>query len=112
MAVTKRISGEATILDVVGNVDLHSSPEIRRALLKEFETVGVRLLLNLAGARYIDSSGVASLVEGLKAAREANGKLILYGLSPAVRQVIELSRLTKLLSVCADEAEALRVAAE
>ena len=108
VAVTKRKSGDATILDVVGNIDLHSSPEIRRVLLQEFETGGARLLLNLSGARYIDSSGVASLIEGLKAARESNGKLILYGLSPTVRQVIELSRLTKFFNVCADETEATR----
>jgi anti-sigma B factor antagonist len=57
--------------------------------------------------RYIDSSGVASLVEGLKAARDQNLRFILYGLSPSAREVLQLSRLIKIFEVFDNEQQAL-----
>ena len=102
-----RQSGETTILDIDGNIDLHSSPEVRNFILEALRKSGPRLLLNLTGVRYIDSSGVASLVEGLKLARERKCRLALYGLSTLARQVLELSRLTRFFEIYADEAAAL-----
>jgi anti-sigma B factor antagonist len=57
--------------------------------------------------RYIDSSGVASLVEGLKAARDQKLRFILYGLSPSAREVLQLSRLIKIFEVFDNEQQAL-----
>jgi anti-sigma B factor antagonist len=65
------------------------------------------VILNLTGVRYIDSSGVASLVEGLKAARDQNLRFILYGLSPSAREVLQLSRLIKIFEVFDNEQQAL-----
>jgi len=105
--IKKRQSGESVILDIEGNIDLHSSPEVRRFILDALRDCGPRLLLNLTGVRYIDSSGVASLVEGLKLARDRNRTLVLFGLSTLARQVLELSRLTRFFEIYADEAAAL-----
>jgi anti-sigma B factor antagonist len=65
------------------------------------------VLLNLEKVRYIDSSGIASLVEGLKASRDQGSRLILYGLSKTVREVMELSRLQKIFEIHDSEAQAL-----
>jgi anti-sigma B factor antagonist len=81
---------------------------LRKVLLKELkETKTPRVILNLTGVRYIDSSGVASLVEGLKAARDQNLRFILYGLSPSAREVLQLSRLIKIFEVFDNEQQAL-----
>jgi anti-sigma B factor antagonist len=81
---------------------------LRKVLLKELrETKTPRVILNLTGVRYIDSSGVASLVEGLKAARDQGLRFILYGLSPSAREVLQLSRLIKIFEVFDNEQQAL-----
>jgi anti-sigma B factor antagonist len=63
--------------------------------------------MNLSQVRYIDSSGVASLVEGLKAARDLGSRFILFGLSGAAREVLQLSRLLKVFEVYENEQIAL-----
>ena len=64
--------------------------------------------MNLSKVRYIDSSGVASLVEGLKASRDSGSRFILYGLSTSAREVLQLSRLLKIFEVYEDEESALK----
>ena len=97
-----------TILDVSGDVDLANSPAMRKALLGEIrEKRTPKVLLNLINVRYIDSSGIASLVEGLKASRDQGSRLILYGLNKTVREVMELSRLQKIFEIYDNEEQAL-----
>ncbi len=97
-----------TILDISGDIDLANSPAMRKVLLGEIkEKHTPKVLLNLKNVRYIDSSGIASLVEGLKAARDNGARLILYGLSPSVREVLELSRLQKIFEIYETEEQAL-----
>jgi len=68
-----------------------------------------RVVLNLSAVRYIDSSGVASLVEGLKASRDSGSRFILVGLSGTAREVLQLSRLVKVFEIYDTEVEALAV---
>ncbi len=110
MQITSRSAGNATILDVVGDIDLYNSPEVRKAVLEAVRAPGAaRVVMNLKAVRYIDSSGVASLVEGLKTSRTANVKFVLLGLSPAAREVLELSRLIKVFDVAENEEQALAI---
>jgi anti-sigma B factor antagonist len=104
-----RQAGNATVIDVVGDIDLYNSPEMRKALLEVLRNQRAPIVMvNLTKVKYIDSSGVASLVEGLKISRELQSRFILYGLSPAAREVLELSRLIKVFEVHANEEEALK----
>ncbi len=108
MQISTRQSGTSTIVDVVGDIDLYNSPEVRKVLLETIrDQRAPRVIINLKDVRYIDSSGVASLVEGLKVSRNMNSRFILYGLSPAAREVLELSRLIKVFEVYENEEQAL-----
>jgi anti-sigma B factor antagonist len=81
---------------------------MRKALLGEIkEKRTPKVFLNLKNVRYIDSSGIASLVEGLKASREIGSRLILYSLSNTVREVMQLSRLQKIFEIYENEEQAL-----
>ncbi len=112
MQISTRQSGDATILDVMGDIDLYNSPEIRKALLGALrEQRAPRVIVNLKNVKYIDSSGVASLVEALKVSRDLKSRFILFGLSPAAREVLELSRLIRVFEVHETEDEALRAGA-
>ncbi len=85
------------------------STEVRRLVLFEFrQNRTPRVILNLHAVNYIDSSGVASLVEGLKAARDVGSRLILYGLSPFAQEVLQLSKLLKIFEIYDTEDMALQ----
>ncbi|MGH9791715.1 MAG: STAS domain-containing protein [Candidatus Acidiferrales bacterium] len=110
MQVSTRKVSSATIVDVMGDVDLYNSPEVRKTVMEAVRGEGTeRVVMNLKGVRYIDSSGVASLVEGLKTSRGLGVKFILYGLSSAAREVLELSRLIQVFEVADNEEHALKL---
>jgi anti-sigma B factor antagonist len=106
--ISSRQVDQVTILDVSGNIDMSNSPEVRKTLLRVIrEKSAARVVLNLTGVAYIDSSGVASLVEGLKASRDLGLRLILFGLSDSAREVLKISRLLKLFEVYENEQQAI-----
>jgi anti-sigma B factor antagonist len=108
MHISIRHVDNATIVDVSGDIDLANSPEVRKALLHEVrDDRRPRVVLNLSAVRYIDSSGVASLVESLKASRDTGSRFILVGLSGPAREVLQLSRLVKVFEIYDTEVEAL-----
>src|SRR5512137_2370505 len=97
MQISVRHLDKITIFDVSGDIDLATSPELRKALLRELRELRIpRVVLNLKAVRYIDSSGVASLVEGLKASRDMGARFVLFGLNTTVREVLQLSKLLKI----------------
>jgi len=106
MMVATREQSEATIVDVSGDVDMGTSPDLRKALLESLKATS-RLVVNLSAVRYVDSSGIASLVEVLKEARNKKKRLVLFGLTTGVREVLQLTRLTKIFEICETEEQAL-----
>lgn len=93
-------------MDVVGQIDLGSSPALRKTLLESLN--GAKsVAINLSAVKYIDSSGIASLVEVLRAARNTNKRLVLFGLTGAVLQVLQLTRLTGVFEICETEAQVI-----
>jgi anti-sigma B factor antagonist len=106
--ISTRHLDKATILDISGDIDLAHSTEVRRVVLVEFrEKRTPKVLLNLIEVNYIDSSGVASLVEGLKASRDVGSRMILFGLSPIAHEVLQLSRLLTIFEIYDTEEKAL-----
>jgi anti-sigma B factor antagonist len=109
MEIATREAGNATIVDITGDITLYNSPEVRRVLLDLLKAKHVpRVIVNLEKVKYIDSAGVASLVEGLKTSRDLKSGFALYGLSKTTREVLELTRLIKVFEVHDNEADALR----
>lgn len=108
MEISNRELDKITILDVSGDIDLANSPTVRKALLRELrEKRTPRVVMNLTKVRYIDSSGIASLVEGLKASQDVGSRFILFGLSTSAREVLQISRLLKFFEICDNEEQAL-----
>ncbi|HEV2520988.1 MAG TPA: STAS domain-containing protein [Candidatus Acidoferrales bacterium] len=108
MKIISRQVDQVTILDVSGNIDMSNSPEVRKTLLRVIrEKSAARVVLNLTAVAYIDSSGVASLVEGLKASRDEGLRFVLFGLNDSAREVLKISRLLKLFEVYENEQQAI-----
>lgn len=84
---------------IEGEVDLYSSPEVRTIILNLTKSKTPAIVVDLGQVSYMDSSGVASLVEGLQQAGKYRGHFILANLQNAVRDVFELSRLDKVFDI-------------
>ena len=104
-----RKSDDAIVVPMRGEIDLHNSPEVRKVLLGLLaKDPPKRLVLNLADVPYMDSSGIAVLVEALQKLRKTGGKIYLTNLQPRVKGLLEIARLNTVFVVVADEAEALK----
>lgn len=109
MKISVRDVGDAKVVRVEGDVDLGTSPVFRRTL---FETLPLasKLVLNLEAIQYIDSSGIATLIEVLRVSQRLNKEFVLFGLSPAVQEVFRLTHVIRVFRVFQTEQEALGTA--
>jgi anti-anti-sigma factor len=99
--------GGALVVSLTGEIDLHHNRQVREALLEACETEPRRLVINLEDVRYIDSSGIGTLVEVFRRVRGYEGELRLCGMSERVHSVFEVTKLDHFFKICATEAEAL-----
>ena len=95
------------IIEIKGDVDLYSSPKVRKIIIKLIQKKRPVLLVNLGEVTYMDSSGVATLVEGLQMINEYGGKLCIFNIHGAVRDVFELSHLDKVFNIYENETLAI-----
>jgi len=98
----------AAVISVSGDVDLYSSPEMRKAITQLSREKVPLIVISLKEVDYMDSSGVATLVEGLQLTGSYNGSFRIACLKPGVREVFELARLDRVFEVFETEEEALK----
>ena len=107
--INERQSGRMAVLDLVGDITFGEGTAVLRRETRRLIAAGrADILLNLAGVRYVDSSGLGEMVAALLAARRAGGKVALLSLPPKVREVFEMTRLVQVFDIYADEPGALR----
>lgn len=82
------------LVKISGEVDLSWSQKVRKAILDAL-AASKAVAVDLSAVSYIDSSGIAALVEGFQQARGKNQKFALIAVSPAVMAVLELARLDR-----------------
>jgi anti-sigma B factor antagonist len=100
--------GDVLLASVKGEVDLNNSPELRQVMLALIaKTAPKKIVLNLGGVPYMDSSAIAVMVELLRKILPA-GKLVLTDLQPRVKGLLEIARLNSIFTIVATEADALR----
>ena len=96
----------ASIVNIEGDVDLYSSPKVREiifGLIKKKESI---IMINLQGVNYMDSSGIATFIEGFQNVKKYEGKLIFYNLQSRVKDVLKLTKLEKIFEIYEDEEKA------
>jgi anti-anti-sigma factor len=99
--------GDTLTVRVNGEVDLNNSPHLRTSLLDQVARHSPRrLVMNLAKVSYMDSSGIAVLVELLRRVGKG-GKVILTDLQPRVKGLLEIARLTTIFIIAATEQDAV-----
>ncbi len=101
-----RDEGDSAVVSLSGDVDLESSPRVRSALL-DCVRMKRTVVVDMAGVSYIDSSGVASLVEAFQSARKSHTRFVLARVSDAAMRVLELARLDRVFTIVGDVADGL-----
>jgi anti-sigma B factor antagonist len=99
MRLTESCQDGMEILHLNGEIDLQFSPVLRKALQGKIKERVPVVVMDFSGVEYIDSSGLATLVEYCRDSRDFGGKLILVGLSERVRTIFDLVRLNELLTI-------------
>jgi len=86
--------GDQITVAVTGRVTVDSSPEVRAVVLEVLRRRAAALvIIDLSGVLYLDMSGLATLLESLKAARERSVKLRVIGVSGEARNLAEIAQL-------------------
>lgn len=102
-----RILGAVDIVQLPQRLDAAAAPALRQQVADMVQRGRVRLILDLSAVKSCDSSGLSVLVSALKAARAANGDVMLLRLSSPARTFIELTRLHQAFRIFEDEAAAV-----
>jgi len=101
--------GDATVVSPKGDIDLTGSPMLKVELkrLATAVTPDRRLVVDLSAVGYMDSSGLATLVEALQASRKGRYKLVVCGLQPRVRAIFDIAKLAMVFTIVPTVDEAL-----
>jgi anti-sigma B factor antagonist len=102
LEIDKQGGAGSWVLVVRGEVDLYSSPELRNAITKVMPKKGGAVTVDLRGVPYMDSSGVATLVEGYRSALDTGTQFVLAAPSQSVMKVLQLSRLDSVFTIRED----------
>lgn len=93
-------------INLQGDLDFHSSPLLRKELIKLTDGSTPKIMVDLKQVNYIDSSGLATFVELFQKMKRYGGKFALYNLNDAVRSVFEIAKLDSIFSLAKSEDEA------
>ncbi|RRR78017.1 MAG: anti-sigma factor antagonist [Candidatus Viridilinea halotolerans] len=108
MEMTTRLSGDVNILELGGRFDTNTVPPVAAWLEQATTIPGARVLVNLAGTTFVDSTALATLVQAMKRCQQYKGTLLLCGMRRPVYMIFELTRLDKAFSIYPDEEEAMQ----
>ena len=95
------------VVPLEGEIDLHVSPQIGTRLTAMIESKPPRLVVDLSQVTYIDSSGLAVLIEAMQNVGRYGGQFALCGLQEGVRPIFEIARLDQVFQIYPDTASAL-----
>lgn len=98
-------AGPWTVIRVAGEVDLHTSPQLREHVLGLIDEPPVRIALDLTKVGFMDSSSLGTLVTCLKRVRERDGRLVLVGVSGSPRKVFTLTGLDRVFDIVSSTEE-------
>ena len=99
IVVQTKTDGDATIVTPQGDIDLSRAPSLRSQLSAIQAKRPRKLIIDLNGVPYMDSSGVATLVEAMQNARKSGSKLVLCALQDRVRSIFEIARLDMVFTI-------------
>lgn len=109
MTVAERSVGDVTIIEVDGRITVEDGADLLRASVRSLVRQGrVKLVLNLRGTPYIDSTALGEIVRSYTSAMRQGGGLKLLHVAPRVHELLMITRLLSVFDLFDDEAEAVK----
>lgn len=87
------------IIAITGDIDMYSSPELRNEMMGHIMNKAAALYIDLKSVTYIDSSGIATFVEGLKSMKLYGGKLQFCGIPNSIMEIFRFSKLDRVFEI-------------
>jgi anti-sigma B factor antagonist len=106
--VSSREIGSVTVLDLDGRITFgEATTSLRDTICEKLNNGKSKILINLAGTNYMDSSGLGELVRGYKAVKGQGGELKSLNLSKKVTELLKITRLYTIFDIHTDESQAV-----
>ena len=99
------------LVQIIGEIDLHTCPELRAALQGLIEAGKYHLVLDMGGVPYVDSAALGVLVDTQRRVKEKEGEIYLARITPFVLRAFEITRLIRIFRVAETVEEATSLAA-
>src|SRR5438477_4136833 len=97
----------SNVLPLKGDIELHVSPSVTASLNGKIIKKPERMVVDHSDVSYIDSAGLAALIEAMQKVEGYGGKFMLAGLQETVRSIFEISRLDQVFQIFPDAGAAL-----
>ncbi len=107
MDIKSHTHGDANVLELSGRFDIHVAPQVSNWLERAASATPPLIVVSMAAVDFVDSTALATLVQGMKRCRQRGGELHLCGLQQQVYMIFELTRLDKAFTIFADESHAV-----
>lgn len=108
LALESRNENGWDVLQVRGEVDLYTSPQLRDGITELLDQGANRIVIDLSGIEFMDSTGLGVLVVGLKRAKERNGEFALVCREGSVQKILSITGLDRVFSIHGSVAEVTR----
>ena len=97
--VSIKASGPWAILQIAGEIDLNTAPKLKEAIVGSMKDGFRRIALDLTNVGFLDSTGLAAMVSGIKRANEAGGGLVLINPNEHIQRILSITDLEKIFPV-------------
>jgi len=99
---SSRLPDDVTLITVVGEIDVYTAPTLRERLIEAVHDGALRLIVDLTGVDFLDSTGLGVLVGGLKRVRSRQGALLLVCQAERLLKIFRITTLTKTFHIMPD----------
>lgn len=108
MNIREEKNNDITICALEGEVNINTSPELRKKFMSIIEANEKKILIDLTNVSYLDSSGLATFIEILQRLKKINGRLRFCNINERVRNILEVTKLVNLFEIFESREEALK----
>ena len=102
LTVSREDMDGIAVIRPLGEVDVYTAPTLKEHLLGAFDSGRTRMVIDLTGVGFLDSSGLGVLVGALKRANEANGALRIVCSSEPILKIFRLTGLDAVFAIDPD----------
>jgi anti-sigma B factor antagonist len=99
LMLDSRVEGDWAVVDVKGEIDLHTAPKLRERMTELVEQGQRRVILNMEALDFMDSTGLGVLIGSLKRLKENEGTLALVAPQHPIQRVLSVTGLTKVFPI-------------